>query len=1078
VSKFTPLRKGNPCPICDRGDGACREAEGVNLCITEDGSAPVPGWHFLGTAKNSLWGKFVPERDRPYSESERQEWRQQKQRQERERERLERERAARSMPVAERDRWYRRLLAELALDPVDRADLRRRGLSDREIAARGYRSVTPRQQLTGQYPVNLPGVSDGRVTVSGAGYLIPALTADGAIAGFQIRLRDAEAGRYRWVSSTGNPVNLPSGELPITIAYPSTPNPDRAGWLGFAEGILKPQIAADRLGFPVIGASGGNFGGAALQIQAAIAHLKPSKLVLLPDSGAVKNAHVLKQYRRIAELLQRLGYPLEVAWWGQHTKESPDPDELTDTANLNRIKWAEFEAIAHQHQPDGWLAKFKGTLSKFLAKHTPKLKPSQGFAPAPAPATTVEYEAGARIKTWGQLIEQDHTVLDTSLMGLGKSFDAGACHPSDFRARQLIYVSNQHRNPTTKTLDDGWEDLEARHGGLTAETTPNGGHRLKRSQPGETPNIAANCSRHRIAGVLRDKAVQGADTASLICGTCPLREACTHAQGSGYGFLNQRRSALASPRLRSHPDSLPSPTDYDYSETVLLWDEFGESQRFKKTVAVNLQDLEQTIGALMPHSSFTDLQGLLNALLSYLNESKPTGRYGLSHTEVVDQLPNCAGLEVDAIAAAIHPDLSFLNTTEQYGVDLQDLPPSLRKKFAERDGEIAEKTRSRVIKQWLPLLLQVLQGTTRGNLSLHRGTLTITIPDQRHQAILQACKGVILLDGTLDPVDLALITGIPVEKITVARQRVDTPENLMIQQVSDIGRLSMQRGEDQKKRVKAIINQIKQEEPTARAIDFLKFQDEGMGAWWRDSRGSNDFTNCQTLILIGTPCRNLADLQADFAILTGSHDFDSEEFAKFCDRRIRADIHQGIYRLRPHRRPTEQLKVIVLSDFDLGLPNVTQIAAKDITPLAASKFEQFQIAATAAIAQLREAGAKVTQAAVSAICGYSQQYLSRHWHLLQTLLETSNSKSGKNSGAPPDPETEPIIEAIAGVVNEVATLQNPQILIETLEIEVFPNLPDHLIAAFLARLSDSVWQLLVTALLPIVGIDELEAISS
>lgn len=1075
--KFTPLKRDRRCPICDSGDGRCKEQDELILCMGMPDGGAIDGWHFLGSSRDNLWGKFVPERDRTYTESERREWRDRQQRREQERERLQRERAARSMPVAERHHWYSLLLSELTLDPIDRADLRRRGLTDAQIDARGYRSIAPGQRLTGRYPANLPGVTDGRVTVSGAGYLVPALTVDGAIAGFQVRLRDAESGRYRWVSSAGNPANLASGELPVTIAYPAIPDPDRSGWLGFSEGILKPQLAADRLGFPVIGASGGNFGGAAAQIQAAIAHLQPSKLVLLPDGGAVKNPQILGRYRKLAGLVEGL----EVLWWNQLTKESPDPDELTDTANLNRITWSEFEAIAHQHQPGGALARFKGALSKFLAKHTPKLQPPKGFAPSPAPspAAIVEYKQGDRIATWRSLIDQGRTVLDTSLMGLGKSFDAGACHPADFDARQLIYVSNGHRNPTTQTLDDGWEDLEARHGGLTAETTPNGGHRLKRSKPGEAPNIASNCSRHRIAGVLRDKAVQGADTAALICGTCPQREACTHAEGSGYGFLNQRRSALASPRLRAHPDSLPSPLDYDYSEAVVIWDEPSESLRFKQTITVNLQDLEQTLTALLPHTSlFAELQALLNVLLGYLDESTPTGRYGLLHPKVVEQLPDCSGLDVDAIAAAIQPDLSFLNTTDQYGVDLQDLPPSVRKKFAERDLEIADKAQSRVIKQWLPMLLKVLQGTMRGNLYLHRGKLTITIPDPRQQAILQDCKGVILLDGTLDPVDLALMADIPVEKITVVRQKVETPANLTIQQVTDLGRLGMQRGANQQKRASAIVHQVLQDDPTAKVIDFLKFQDEGMGAWWRDSRGSNDFTGCTTLVLTGTPCRNLADLQADFAILTGSHDFESEEFGQFCDRRIRADIHQGIYRLRPHRRPDEQLRVIVLSDFDLRLPNVVQMAARDITPAAASKFERFQMEVAAAIAQLRESGAKVTQAAVSAITGYSQQYLSRHWGLLQTLLETSYSKSGKNSGAPPDLETEPVIEAIAGVVNEIAALQDPQKLIEALEVEVFPRIPAHRIGVFLERLHDSAWQPLLTALLPIVGLEELEAIAA
>ena len=52
-------------------------------------------------------------------------------------------------------------------------------------------------------------------------------------------------------------------------------------------------------------------------------------------------------------------------------------------------------------------------------------------------------------------------------------------------------------------------------------------------------------------------------------------------------------------------------------------------------------------------------------------------------------------------------------------------------------------------------------------------------------------------------------------------------------------------------------------------MDYKKF--EADGAWWRDSRGVNDFLEVQTLILIGAPCRNLNDLAAEFAVVTGSY---------------------------------------------------------------------------------------------------------------------------------------------------------------------------------------------------------------
>jgi hypothetical protein len=82
----------------------------------------------------------------------------------------------------------------------------------------------------------------------------------------------------------------------------------------------------------------------------------------------------------------------------------------------------------------------------------------------------------------------------------------------------------------------------------------------------------------------------------------------------------------------------------------------------------------------------------------------------------------------------------------------------------------------------------------------------------------------------------------------------------------------------------------------------------------------NDFEQVKTLILCGTPCRNLADLQAEYAILTGVYDREDVDLQAFVDRAIAADIQQAIGRLRAHRRTEEQLEIILLSNFVLNLP--------------------------------------------------------------------------------------------------------------------------------------------------------------
>ncbi|MBD2099237.1 hypothetical protein H6F90_29675 [Trichocoleus sp. FACHB-591] len=573
--------------------------------------------------------------------------------------------------------------------------------------------------------------------------------------------------------------------------------------------------------------------------------------------------------------------------------------------------------------------------------------------------------------------------------------------------------------------------MEARHHGLTRETRPNGETRLKRSAKGEAHVIPPNCSRTGVIGMLRDKNVAGADTASLICGTCPVKEACSHAQGPGFGFLDQRRNSLASPKLRMHPDSIPSPDEYDHSQSVYLWDEKGQHET-TQSITVSLIDLQQTIGAIAMRapSILEQLQPLFEALLSCLDGSTKIGRYGLNHTDVTALLPSEVTADVAVIERLLQPDLGFLNTTAQHGVDLADLPSHLRKKFSDRDSEVAEKAAESVVKQWLPELLRVLLGEMHRALRLDHQGLTIKLLDTRHAAIAKAAKANIYLDATLSREKLALALGISPEEILVIRQKQPNPDNLDIVQVATLGRLGMSRGKEQQKRADAIIAHYKAQDETTQVIDFKRFIKEGEGAWWVDSRGSNDFQQVKTLILVGIPCRNLGDLEAEFTVLYGRSPrggteavrramrcknslpsgvqpyFESEEsadpeFREFVRQAILADIKQAIGRLRAHLRPDEQLRVIILGDFALDIP-VTIVRASSLTPEAASKTERLELAIKRAVVTLRQQGAKVTQQAIAELTGVTQGYVSRFRKLLQTLLD-SNSKSN-NSEVTPLPE--------------------------------------------------------------------------
>jgi hypothetical protein len=1038
VRDFTSTRRKNPCQICGDIKGKCRETPSIRLCMTfADALQPIPGFDFIGRTKDDLWGKWIETSDVTWTDQERDRWRQEQRHKRQQRTDAEAQRRAASLDARERDRYNRQLLNSLTLHTLDRADLHQRGISDEQIAAWGVKSVAQWQTLDHEFPHTLSGVSltGDSLNAPGSGYLCPIQDVEGFLVGFQIRLRDGDL-RYLWLTSAtkkrpnGPTPHLPNGELPLAVHRPKQML--KRG-IAFVEGVgAKPFITAQRQGQITIGAAGGQFASSPKTLKASLdclsIELDTKTIDFYPDAGAIHNRHVMRQYRATWKLLRTWGYAVRVAWWGQETKAAADIDELEDSSPISWLTTAQVEALAHPRLD--WLEQIKKRLQQ-------KSKPVDSAA---ALRVTLdesqihEYAAGDRLSVWRTAIAQGYRyVLDNSPPGGGKSYDAGNVEPKTFQSNQIIYLSDQHRNPTVATLDiaNGWVDLEARHGGLVREATPGGGMRLKRSRKGEALSIAANCNRNQVIAVLRAKHVNGADTASTICSTCPLREPCTHSEGSGYGFLNQRRSALSSPKLRAHLDSLPDPKDYSLSDTILLIDEPGQNFQSKQDIQITLSDLEQTILKLVGHSQlFEAVQPLLVALLPYLDKTEKIGKFGINHLELVQKLPTPI-VDLKALDQALIPDLSFLNTTAEHGVDLADLPRQLRKKFSERDAQTAEHAGERVVKQWLSSFIQTLMEEIPGaSMRIGHQGITLTLPDPRHRAIAQAAKAVIFLDGTLHPIDLALKLRCKPEEIFVCRQATPKQRNLKITQVTDLGRMGMQRGADQQKRAASIVAHYLQVDPMTKVIDFKKFVEEGMGAWWRDSRGTNDFEQVSRLILIGTPCRNLADLQAEYTLLAGVYPNEKDlEFRAFIDRAILADIHQAIGRLRAHRRLDESLEIILLNDFPLDIPT-HKVKALEITLEAANKWERFVLAVKAAIESLNSAGEKVTQTSIAAISGYQQQYLSRHWKLLQTLLGFPNSKSGKEL----EPQSDALILSFAaGLDSAISYCKTSNQILETID---------------------------------------------
>lgn len=1058
ASSFRPL-KGS-CEICNGARRDCRENTHTRLIHCRHDVSTVPGFRFVGTDALGF-NMWAVDDGRERNEAE---WSAQQQQRAAERERrrkAEAEHKAQLLDADSRDRNIRKIHAQLGLTTRHRQNLRDRGLTDAQIDARKYFSIAPWQEVSGINP-RLAGVDlVGRFLLIGqSGFACPIWNTLGLIIGWQTRFDDASGGKYRWPTSLGKKrphgatAHLQNGELPITCCRPLGEIKDTS--IGLAEGFLKPDVAAHKRGQIFIGAAGANFASSPQQFKAYLdslsAELNNKTVTLYPDAGSIANNAVMRHYERVIEMAKDWDFSVRVAWWGQVDKSHPDIDELADDQEIAYLTPEEFLRMGSREPRTGnRFADLLGWLPRLARRVANRRKSPWGFgqkgealSDPPTPCFDAnKYAPGERLDVWSAANHAGYRHhLDISATGTGKSFDAGRLTPEMFPdARQVIYISKEHRNPTTPTLLL-WPDLEARHEGLYRDSFG----KLRRVDKEQPYVVPPNCGRNRTIGALRAKNIPGADTAQLICQTCPNFEPCR--AGAVYGYLNQRAAALQEPVLRAHPDSLPDPDEYDYQQVVLVWEEAGDILKAHRKIEVGADDVRWTIANLLAKfpSAFDAAKPTLSTLHQYLNgDILQPNKFGWNDEQIRTALGEIGELDLEALRDALtqNPE-PILNTTKEHGIDVGDLPRQVRKKFTDTDTSTADRIARELALNWLPDFLEVLLGNKIGSLRICYGTLTITVNNNRQAKIAAAAGFNIYLDATATASDIARRVGLEPDQILVTEQLTQIPDNLEVIQVTGLGRLGLSKRSDFcQRRVDALVAEIQQQQTgISPAFDFKRYTELGDGKynWWKDNRSLNDLVCANTLILIGTPCRNLGDLEDEFTILYGRRPkpgtvkvrryieikgelpsggkryFESEEsadpeFASFVRRDILANFHQAIGRLRAFRRPGERLKVYIIADYPLDIP-VKLVKASDITPEAATKTERLIMACVSAGRHVLAQGQELTQQAVSQATklldprgkGYSQQHISRYWALLKTLLDDSTREMSKTDQPPPDPD--------------------------------------------------------------------------
>lgn len=250
----------------------------------------------------------------------------------------------------ELDRLFKEFFSKSKVPNWAKSDIEKRGLNPSGLLGH----TLPKGYLEERYQ-DLPGVYQHAlglrvITDNLESYFCPVYDQNGYVVGGQLRMRDSSVGKYLWLSAgnKGGITHKINGKTPLTFCYHNTKKEIVFNSLSknvknvviFSEGILKPSVINIKTGYPVIGASGGNFTTNTDNIDEFIKEVKKTStgrltFALAVDAGAGKNPLVMKKYQQLHRYLQKkYDTGLKVIWYGQYSKHlNPDFDELDFNQN-------------------------------------------------------------------------------------------------------------------------------------------------------------------------------------------------------------------------------------------------------------------------------------------------------------------------------------------------------------------------------------------------------------------------------------------------------------------------------------------------------------------------------------------------------------------------------------------------------------------------------------------------------------------------------------------------------------------------------------------------------------------------
>jgi hypothetical protein len=652
-----------------------------------------------------------------------------------------------------------------------------------------------------------------------------------------------------------------------------------------------------------------------------------------------------------------------------------------------------------------------------------------GIAPNAVPetikSTVPEANAGSALE-WA-IASGQKFILDISHTGAGKSHHVGLLTPDIFGVNTLYYLSNDHRNPTTATIE-AWTDLPVRNDGLVSDLTKLtglGNPYIRWPKPGEQPDVEGNCPRTTLFHILSAKGytvVNEEAQSNPICQTCKSRANCAGSDGMGGVFPRipgatfrcDRRDALADSRIRANINSLPKPQDIN--NAVAFVDEASRQIQPVEFIEVGLQDFDRTMMEVQAHlpAVYDQIKQLILPLRSFISgKIKPNQEtyYGWNDTQIREKLPILPDNipEILESLKALEPDIKEL-VTEADSVTLNGVEGD--KKNVNRDtlkyirGAFQAQSTSEIYKnllslpvRWLIPLLEMLVGITQGALRI-TSDRKLMIPQKvtRQRETLAAFDAVVLMDATATRESMALQLGCDPKDILVICEHRPSYENLTIQQITGLGLCRRDRSPKKKAQLAAIIEELTKKHQKLGVIDHQKAKRDGDGYWFVDNRGSNAYIEHDALLLIGTPYQNIGAVNQIHSTLVQEGGMDAQAYI---DHLVQTEVVQAVGRPRANRRPDEQITVYIVSEKDLSYlldyypgANLVTSTAFEITPTAGTGTEQIHWAIFQAFGQMVEAGETIGIEAIAQKVGKSQSYMSQiaqefgGWRHLKKILQT------------------------------------------------------------------------------------------